>query len=35
MRPIWLTSVSENQMLPSGPSIMASGPAFGVGSGIP
>ncbi len=33
MRPIWLTSVSENQTLPSGPSWMPSGPAFGVGSG--
>ena len=32
MRPIWLTSVSENQTLPSGPSRMPSGPAFGVGS---
>ena len=32
MRPIWLTSVSENQTLPSGPRIMPSGPAFGVGS---
>ena len=33
MRPIWLTSVSENQTLPSGPRMMPSGPAFGVGSG--
>ncbi len=33
MRPIWLTSVSENQTLPSGPRIMPSGPALGVGSG--
>ena len=33
MRPIWLTSDSENQTLPSGPSRMPSGPAFGVGSG--
>ena len=33
MRPIWLTSVSENQTLPSGPSRMPSGPAFAVGSG--
>ena len=33
MRPIWLTSVCENQMLPSGPAIIASGPAFGVGRG--
>ena len=32
MRPIWLTPASENQMLPSGPSAMPSGPAFGVGS---
>jgi hypothetical protein len=33
MRPIWLTSVSENHRLPSGPSCMASGPAPAVGSG--
>ena len=33
MRPMALTSVSENQTLPSGPRMMPSGPAFGVGSG--
>ena len=32
MRPIWPASVSENQMLPSGPSAMPSGPAFAVGT---
>ena len=31
IRPIWATSVSENQILPSGPVAMASGPAFKVG----
>ena len=32
MRPIWPASVSENQILPSGPSAMPSGPAFSVGT---
>jgi hypothetical protein len=33
MRPTWLISVSENHTLPSGPRIMPSGPAPGVGIG--
>ncbi len=33
MRPIWPASLSENQILPSGPAKMPSGPAADVGRG--